>query len=149
LKPELLVLDEPVSSLDVSVQAQILNLMKDLQDALGLTYLFVSHNLAVVDYVADRIAVMCRGRLVEVAPREVLFNDPVHPYTRALLGAVPSTDLERRLDLTALMEGRASNPESWPAPFTVSAEAHLGLMQISRNHFVRMSEDQNMFLRAR
>ena len=148
LKPELLVCDEPVSSLDVSVQAQIRNLMKDLQDALGLTYLFVSHNLAVVDYVADRIAVMCRGRLVEIAPRDVLFGDPVHPYTRALLSAVPFPDPGRRLDLTALMEGRASNPEAWPAPFTLAPDSRLALMQISAGHYVRMSQDQNMFRRA-
>ena len=149
LKPEILLCDEPVSALDVSVQAQILNLMKDLQKALGLTYIFVSHNLAVVDYVADRIAVMCRGRLVEVAPREVLFEDPVHPYTRALVSAVPFPDPDRRLDLRALMEGRASNPEEWPAPFTVTPTSHLALMQISANHHVRMSEHQNMFRRAR
>ena len=82
LNPELIICDEPVSASTVSVQAQVLNLLKDLQSELGLTYLFISHNLAVVDYMADRIAVMCAGHLVEVAPRERLFENPIHPYTR-------------------------------------------------------------------
>ena len=81
LQPELIICDEPVSALDVSIQAQILNLLKDLQKEIGLTYLFISHNLAVINYIADRIAVMCAGRLVELAPRAELFRNPVHPYT--------------------------------------------------------------------
>ena len=86
MQPDLLICDEPVSALDVSIQAQILNLLKDLQSELGLTYLFISHNLAVVDYVADRIAVMCAGRVVEMAPRKTFFDEPVHPYTNGLAG---------------------------------------------------------------
>jgi peptide/nickel transport system ATP-binding protein len=140
LQPELLICDEPVSALDVSIQAQILNLLKDLQAALGLTYLFVSHNLAVVHYLAQRIAVMCAGQLVEIAPVQELFSNPVHPYTKALLAAVPEPDPKFRLDLGALMEGRASIPAAWPAPFTVAPGLPRPRM-IDRGggHFVRAS----------
>ena len=139
LNPELIICDEPVSALDVSVQAQVLNLLKDLQSELGLTYLFISHNLAVVDYMADRIAVMCAGHLVEVAPRERLFESPVHPYTRALLAAVPRTDPSARLDLGALMEGKVSSPAEWPEPFTVRPGRRPELVEVAPGHSVRTS----------
>ncbi len=137
LRPDLIICDEPVSALDVSIQAQILNLLKDLKAKLGLTYLFISHNLAVVDYIADRIAVMCAGRLVELAPTRELFDRPIHPYTRALLAAVPEPDPERKLDLTALMEGRASNPADWPWPFKIETGSKLDLIDVGDNHYVR------------
>jgi peptide/nickel transport system ATP-binding protein len=139
LKPELLLCDEPVSALDVSVQAQILNLLKDLQDRLGLTYLFVSHNLAVVDYMADRIAVMCAGRIVEVAEKAALFDHPRHPYTQGLLAAVPEPDLAHPLDFAKLMDERASDPTTWPAPFGLMPGEPARLDEVAPGHFVRVS----------
>ncbi len=94
--PEFLVCDEPTSALDVSVQAQILNLMKELQQRLGLTYLFISHNLAVVRQVSDRVGVMYLGKVVELAPSETLFHTPRHPYTRALMEAIPDLEMTGR-----------------------------------------------------
>ncbi len=141
LRPDLLICDEPVSALDVSIQAQILNLLKDLKEKLGLTYLFISHNLAVIDYVSDRIAVMCAGRLIELAPRDIFFRRAVHPYTKALLAAVPEPDPESQLDLKALMDGRASEPTSWPQPFTLNAAGPSHMVDLGDGHLVRTGRE--------
>ena len=140
LGPDLLICDEPVSALDVSVQAQILNLLKDLQKDLGLTYLFISHNLAVVDYMADRIAVMYRGRIVELAPRDVLMRSPVHPYTRSLLAAVPFPDLDRPLDFGTLRRGVALDTTGWPKAFHDDGPRHEAL-DLGDGHFVLARPD--------
>ena len=92
MRPEVVICDEPTSALDVSVQSQILNLLQDLKEEFGLTYLLISHNLAVVQHMADRVAVMYLGRIVEEADSDALFDDPRHPYTRALLGSVLTPD---------------------------------------------------------
>ncbi|MGI9316561.1 MAG: dipeptide ABC transporter ATP-binding protein, partial [bacterium] len=134
LQPDLLICDEPVSALDVSIQAQVLNLMQDLQKELGLSYLFVSHNLAVVDYIADRVAVMYRGKLVEIAPAENLFHRAVHPYTRSLLQAVPVADLDRLLEFDKISE--FEDGTQWPEDFNDISKFPLSMQEIAPDHFV-------------
>jgi peptide/nickel transport system ATP-binding protein/oligopeptide transport system ATP-binding protein len=114
LRPKFLVCDEPVSALDVSIQAQILNLLKDLQAEHGLTLLFISHNLAVVEHMADRVAVMYYGRIVELAPRAELFRRPLHPYTQGLLDAVPVPDPHVR-SMAPTLDGDPPDPANLPA----------------------------------
>ncbi|MGJ4918819.1 ABC transporter ATP-binding protein [Bradyrhizobium sp. HKCCYLRH2060] len=120
---EFIVCDEPTSALDVSVQAQILNLMRDLQDKFGLTYLFISHNLAVVRHMASRIGVMYLGRIVEIADGRTLFNDPRMPYTKMLLGAVPDLSMSGRQRIP--VKGEIPNPINPPAGCTFNPRCPL------------------------
>ena len=146
MEPKLIICDEPVSALDVSIQAQILNLMDDLQDRLDLTYIFITHDLAVVNHFADEIAVMYLGSIVEKAPSEELFENPIHPYTRALLSAIPIPDLDQKRERISL-KGEITSPVNLPNECRfanrcyecVDGTCRAGippLIEVSPNHFV-------------
>lgn len=109
--PKFIVCDEPISALDVSIQAQVVNLLVDLQKKLGLTYLFIAHDLSMVKHISDRVGVMYMGQLVEIAPSEELYRNPVHPYTKALLSAIPIPDPEIERNKTMIpLEGEVGSP---------------------------------------
>ena len=145
VRPEFIVCDEPVSALDVSIQAQILNLMMDLQDSMGLTYMFVTHNLSVIKHISDNIAVMYLGQCVELAPTEELFAHPEHPYTKALLNAIPIASLKYRKKLE-IIKGEVTSPinpkpgcrfaDRCPYATDRCREDELKLKEITPGHFV-------------
>ena len=136
LDPSLIVCDEPTSALDVSVQEQILTLLEDIRDRMNLSYLFISHDLAVVARIADEVAVMRQGLVVEQAPPDTLFYNPKHPYTKALIAAQPTPDIDRPINLKLVALG-AGSPDSWPDAFRFSQSVVPSLTEVEPGHKVR------------
>jgi len=138
MNPKFIVCDEPVSALDVSIQAQIMNLLKQLQEKMGLTYIFITHDLSVVNHFSDDIAVMYLGKLVEKAPAEVLFRDPLHPYTQALLSAIPTPTLKKSKE-RIILKGEISSPVE-PQPVCRFANRCIHVMERCRQECPELVE---------
>ncbi|MDH6234621.1 oligopeptide/dipeptide ABC transporter ATP-binding protein [Mesorhizobium soli] len=145
VSPELIICDEAVSALDVSIQAQIINLLLDLQEEFNLSYLFISHDLAVVEHVADRVAVMYLGKIVEMAPYQALFTDPQHPYTQALLSAIPVPDPRRR-GARLVLQGDVSSPLNAPSgcPFHTRCARKSSVCQVVAPPLTGIAEDHSV-----
>jgi oligopeptide/dipeptide ABC transporter ATP-binding protein len=143
--PALIICDEPISALDVSIQAQVINLLKDLQDRLGLSYLFISHDLNVVGYLCNQVAVMNKGYIMEYAPAEELYAHPQHPYTQTLLAAIPDVDRDQKTDLQLKEGGGVPGPppegcvfqEFCPKGDAACRQADLPLRSVAPDHLVR------------
>ncbi len=157
LNPQFVVCDEPVSALDVSIQAQTLNLLQDLQDQFDLTYLFVAHQLNVVEHICDRVAVMYVGKLVEWAETETLFHNPLHPYTEALMSSVPHPDPRAKSD-PIILEGEVANPANTPSGCYFHPRCHYAqerckteepeLREVKSGHFVKCHRAEELSLRG-
>lgn len=146
INPKFLICDEPVSALDVSIQSQVLNLMVDLKRKYNLTMMFISHDLGVVEYISDRVAIMYLGRIVELADTEEVFNNPLHPYTKALMESIPKIDAKKQLLKNEVLEGEIPSPIDPPSGCTFHTRCEFAtpecaervpqLVEVKPNHFV-------------